>query len=219
MSLLRLLPLVRRASLLALASSLATVALVPIARDARADDAPAAAEAAVAPDDAAQTEASPLAAESEPAVRIDAPPAAAEPAVEDDAPLGPRAARPFAPPADPAPAAPRIKSKAMVIVGSILSGVGAAGLVGGGVMYAQAQGRECVAAPNAFGLDAAFCEMGRSMDEVWATAMMVSGAAHTAVGVPLLAVGARTPRGEEAPPAPTPSLAVGATGATFTLRF
>lgn len=108
----------------------------------------------------------------------------------------------------------------MVIVGSIVSALGIGGAAAGGALYAAVETRQCEAAPGGLGLDAAFCEVDRGFDRMLATSLMVVGAAHLGVGVPLIAVGARPSKpGVEAPPQPSANLQIGATGATFTMSF
>lgn len=138
----------------------------------------------------------------------------------EELPLAPRSTAPsYEAPAAAKPVSP-IRSKTMVVVGSIVSAIGIGGLAAGGAVYALADANECVAAPGGLGLDAAFCEVDNGMNRMWAAAMMVTGAAHMAVGVPLIAVGARPSKpGVEAPPQPSANLQIGATGATFTMSF
>lgn len=137
-----------------------------------------------------------------------------------ESPLAPRSPAPsYEAPTAAKPVSP-IRSKTMVVVGSVVSAIGLGGLAAGAATYAVADARECVASPGGLGLDAAFCEVDNGMTQMWATAMMVTGAAHLAVGVPLIAVGARPSKpGVEAPPQPSANLQIGATSATFKMTF
>jgi len=118
----------------------------------------------------------------------------------------------------------RVKSPAMIIVGSILSGIGAAGLVSGGVMFAQADADAAKCsndASDSFGIGAAFCGMTTGLTKSLATGLMIAGGIHTAVGIPLIAVGSQAPKKKQNDEAPAPraDLQIGATGATFTMSF
>ena len=101
-------------------------------------------------------------AEEAPAVAEDAPQAEpvliAQPVAEAERP-GPIAAPMPEAPAKPKPVG-RIKSPAMVIVGSVLSGVGAANLIAGTVLMAQADSTECAAMTWASGPP--FAELARA---------------------------------------------------------
>lgn len=141
-----------------------------------------------------------------------------QPAVEAERP-GP-VAEPM--PEAPAKAKPvgKVKSPAMIIVGSILSGVGAANIIAGGVLMAQAEAQNCDVGNDAFGLGAAFCGMGQGFDKAIATALLISGGVHSAVGIPLIAVGSQAPnKTKDEAPAPRADLQITATGATFTMSF
>ncbi len=161
-------------------------------------------------------------AEEAPAVAEDAPQAEpvliAQPVAEAERP-GPIAAPMPEAPAKPKPVG-RIKSPAMVIVGSVLSGVGAANLIAGTVLMAQADSTECASSGNDLGLGAAFCGIGQGFDKMIAAGLLISGGIHSAVGIPLIAVGSQAPgkAKDEAPP-PRADLQITATGATFTMSF
>lgn len=177
-------------------SSVAVAQEPPAADAAPAADAPAVAEAA--------TPAEPV--------------LIAQPVAEAERP-GPIATPLREAPAEPKPVA-RIKSPAMVIVGSILSGVGAANLIAGSVMMAQADSVECAATEGDFGLGGAFCGIGQGFDKMIATGLLISGGVHSAVGIPLIAVGSQAPgKAKDEAPAPRADFHISATGATFTMSF
>jgi hypothetical protein len=162
-----------------------------------------------------------VAAVPEASAEVDAPPT--DPVfipqvVQQDRP-GPIAS-PMAPaPAEPKPV-PRVKSKAMIIVGSILSGVGAANLVAGSVLMARAESEDCDIENDSLGLGTAFCGMGQGFDKMIASALLISGGVHSAAGIPLIAVGSQAPgKQPDEAPATRADLHVSATGATFTLSF
>jgi hypothetical protein len=142
----------------------------------------------------------------------------AQPLIEAERP-GPIASPMPEAPAKPKPVA-KVKSPAMIIVGSILSGVGAANLVAGSILMAQADAVECESSGDDLGLGAAFCGMGQGFDKMIAGGLLISGGIHSAVGIPLIAVGSQAPgEAKDEAPAPRADLHVSATGATFTLSF
>ena len=140
----------------------------------------------------------------------------AQPAVERPGPVA--APMPEAP-AQPKPVA-RVKSPAMIIVGSVLSAVGATNLVAGSILFAQADAQSCDVENDSLGLGAAFCGMGQGFDKMIAGGLLISGAVHSAVGIPLIAAGSQAPgKAKDEAPAPRADFQISATGATFTMSF
>lgn len=111
------------------------------------------------------------------------------------------------PPAQPEPTS-EVKSKPMIVVGGVMLGIGAATVAAGSALLAQSAADGCG--------DEALCDIDNSMNDFIGTALVIAGGIHTAVGIPLVAVGAQSHKEAEAPRA---SLELGLTSATFSLSF
>ncbi len=113
--------------------------------------------------------------------------------------------------------AEQLHSTTMILVGSILSGVGAVSFVAGGALVAQADSANCSSVDGSLG--AAACESSAGMDRAYGTAFLVAGGLNSAVGIPLIAVGSQAGSPGREQPAAQLGFQVSGAGATIKLSF